>query len=302
MSRSSIKSAIGEMVRTVAPAYWARRGWKRHFCNLKRLFHEQELYVAPLLCDKRKTSIDIGASEGIYTVHVVDRSRDCLAFEPRPTQASALREMVRCLALPVEVEAVALSDVRGEAKLRILEKDEGRSTIEHDNPLAAADSRVTHELTVPTRRLDDYQLDAVGFLKIDVEGHELAVLRGGSATIRRSLPLMLIEIEERHKPNAVANVSGFLHHFGYEGYFILGGNIVSVDQFDLTQYQDARNIGGWETNWRRNGVYINNFFFVPGGSEDRLQAAVYRMQSRFSDLFNTTEAEERVSYCNSNRK
>ena len=57
MSRSTIKSAIGELVRTVAPNYWAQRGWKRHFSDLKRLFHEQELYVAPLLCEKRKTSI-----------------------------------------------------------------------------------------------------------------------------------------------------------------------------------------------------------------------------------------------------
>lgn len=285
MSRSTIKSAIGEVVRIVAPNYWTRRGWKRHFSNLKRLFHEQELYVAPLLCDKRKTSIDVGASEGIYTVHIVDRSRDCLAFEPRPTQASALTEMARCLALPVQVEAVALSDMQGEAKLRILERDEGRSTIERDNPLAAADSSVTHEFTVPTRRLDDYQLGAVGFVKIDVEGHELAVLRGGLETIRQSLPLILIEIEERHKPNAVGDVSGFLHRLGYEGYFIFGGSILSVDQFDLTRYQDARNIGGWETNWRRSGVYVNNFFFVPNGQGNRFEAAVARVRNNLSDTF-----------------
>src|SRR5258707_13658121 len=122
MSQSIIKWTVGELVRTVAPTYWNRRGWRRRFCDLKRLFHEQELYVAPLLCDRRKTSIDVGASEGIYTVHIVDRSRACLAFEPRPTQAFALTEMARCLALPVEVEAVALSDMQGEAKLRILER------------------------------------------------------------------------------------------------------------------------------------------------------------------------------------
>jgi len=288
MSPSTIKSAIGEVVRTVAPIYWARRGWKRHFSNLKRLFHEQELYVAPLLCDRRKTSIDVGASEGIYTVHIVDRSRDCLAFEPRPTQASALTEMARCLALPVEVEAVALSDMQGEAKLRILERDEGRSTIERDNPLAAADSSVTHEFTVPTRRLDDYQLGAVGFVKIDVEGHELAVLRGGLETIRRSLPSIHIEIEERHKPNAVTAVCDFLRSLDYHGYFILDRNIVPIDIFDVTKHQDPKNIGGWETNWRRSGVYVNNFFFVPSGGESQLIAAASRVRSNLSDLFPET--------------
>jgi FkbM family methyltransferase len=288
MSRSTIKSAIGEVVRTVAPSYWARRGWKRHFSNLKRLFHEQELYLAPLLCDKRKTSIDVGASEGIYTVHIVDRSRDCLAFEPRPTQASALTEMARCLALPVQVEAVALSDMQGEAKLRILERDEGRSTIERDNPLAAADSSVTHEFTVPTRRLDDYQLGAVGFVKIDVEGHELAVLRGGLETIRRSIPLILIEIEERHKSSAVIAVRDFLHSLDYHGYFILDRNIMPIGFFDATKHQDPKNIGGWETHWRRSGVYVNNFFFVPPGGESQLRAAAACVRSNLSDVFPET--------------
>ena len=285
MSQSVIKSTVGELVRMVAPTYWDRRGWKRHFSNLKRLFHEQELYIVPLLCDKGKTSIDVGASEGIYTIHIVDRSRDCLAFEPRPAQALALKEMVRCLALPVRVEAIALSDVRGEAKLRILERDEGRSTIEPDNPLTAAESSVRQELTVPTRILDDYNLDAVGFVKIDVEGHEFSVLRGGSAAIRRSLPIMLIEIEERHKPNSVRNVHDFLRGFGYEGYFILNRQVMPVHQFDVLKHQNTQNIGGWETNWRRFGVYVNNFFFVPNGQGNRFEAAVARVRNNLSDTF-----------------
>jgi FkbM family methyltransferase len=285
MSVSTIKSAIGEVVRKIAPTYWHQRPWKRHFSNLRRLFHEQELYIAPLLCDNAKTSIDIGASEGIYTVHVVDRSRDCLAFEPRPAQALALKEMVECLSLPVQVEAVALSDVQGEAKLRIFERDGGRSTIERDNPLAASDCSIIYELTVPTRRLDDYHLDAVGFMKIDVEGHELSILRGGSATVQRCLPVMLIEIEERHKRNSVDDVCKFLDSIGYKGYFILDGNVVSVDHFDVAKHQNTENIGGWESNWRRYGIYVNNFFFVPTGQEARLRAAVFRVRNNLSDPF-----------------
>jgi FkbM family methyltransferase len=291
MSQSIIKSTVGELVRTVAPTYWNRRGWRRRFCDLKRLFHEQELYIAPLLCDMRKASIDVGASEGIYTVHIVGRSRICFAFEPRPTQALALRQMTRCLALPIQVEEVALSDVRGEAKLRILERDEGRSTIELDNPLAEGDSAIRRELTVPTRRLDDYQLGSVGFLKIDVEGHELAVLRGASATIRHSLPFLLVEIEERHKPGAVNGVSEFLHHLGYAGYFILGGNLVSVGEFDLRRHQDVRNIGGWEAGWARSGVYVNNFFFVQSDCKQCLAAAVSSVSEKLSDLFSITTTE-----------
>jgi FkbM family methyltransferase len=279
-----IKAAISDVVARLAPIYWQRRAWKRHFADLRGSFHEPELHVAPFLCDRKKTSIDIGASEGIYTAHIIDASRDCWAFEPRPPQALRLREMVRCLSLPVRVEAVALSDTGGEAKLRVLERDEGRSTIERDNPLEASERTVRHEITVPTQRLDDYELGAVGFLKIDVEGHELAVLRGGLATIRRCLPTILIEIEERHKPNSVYKVSNMLEILGYEGYFILGRKLVSIDQFDVTRHQDTRNIGDWESNWKRYGVYINNFFFAHGKSRYLLEAAVANIEAKLSDI------------------
>ena len=280
-----IKTTIARAVQKLAPTYYRRRFWKRRFSTMRGLYHEQELYIVPSLCDKKKTSIDIGAAEGIYTIHVIDASRDCLAFEPRQPKALELAEMVEYLSLPVRVETVALSDVQGEANLRILERDGGRSTIERDNALEDPDGSEKCEITVPTRRLDDYQLDSVSFIKIDVEGHELAVLRGASATIRRSQPMILIEIEERHKPNSVRDVHEFFANLGYEGYFVLNKDLVPVGCFDLIRHQNAEHIGGWRTNWRRSGVYVNNFFFVPPEGRSRLEAAVCNARSNLSDVF-----------------
>ena len=252
---------------------------------MRACYDEQELHIVPSLCDKKKTSIDIGAAEGIYTIHTIDASRDCLAFEPRQPRALELAEMVEYFSLPVRVEAVALSDVAGEATLRVLERDEWRSTIERNNLLEDNDGSERYDLIVPTRRLDDYNLDAVGFVKIDVEGHEIAVIRGGSATIQRCRPMMLIEIEERHKSNAVHDVYKFLSNLGYEGYFVLDRSLVSISCFDLAKHQNVEHIGGWKTNWRRSGVYINNFFFVPEEDRNRLQSAVSSVKSHLPDSF-----------------
>jgi FkbM family methyltransferase len=267
--------SIGKAVfKKVAPkAFWSLR-----LSALRQRFTEPELHIVPLLCDKSKTSIDIGADTAIYMAHMVNVSRDCLAFEPRPAEASKIEEMVAHLSLPVRVETVALSDMPGEAKLRILESDAGRSTIERDNNLEDPDGSSRFEITVPTRRLDDYELDAVGFIKIDVEGHELAVLRGSSETIRRCLPAMLIEIEDRHKPNSIRDVSDFLVDLGYEGYFLLNRALVSMNEFDNVKYQNSRNIGGWKSKWERYGVYVNNFFFVPAGARSRLESTVGRVK------------------------
>jgi FkbM family methyltransferase len=280
-----IRSTVAAVVRKFAPNYYKQRLWRRRFYAMSHLYHEQELYVAPLLCDKDKTSVDIGAAEGIYTVHLVDRSRDCLAFEPRATKATELKEMFEYLSLPVQVEAVALSDVQADATLRVLERDEGRSTIERHNTLEDADGSEKCEITVPTRRLDDYALDAAGFVKIDVEGHELAVLRGGSATLRRCLPTILVEIEERHKPNSIIDVNEFLTGLGYEGYFILNQGLTSIAEFDVSKYQNVEHIGNWKTNWRRSGVYVNNFFFVPADEKSRLKAVVSKVKDKLSDVF-----------------
>lgn len=48
-------------------------------------------------------------------------------------------------------------------------------------------------MTVETRTLDSYELNNVRFIKMDVEGHEVAVLRGAAETIQRNHPLLIIE-------------------------------------------------------------------------------------------------------------
>jgi FkbM family methyltransferase len=195
--------------------------------------------------------------------------------------------MFEYLSLPVQVEAVALSDVQADASLRVLERDEGRSTIERDNTLEDPDGSDKYEITVPTRRLDDYGLDAVGFVKIDVEGHELAVLRGGSTTLQRFRPTILVEIEERHKPNSINDVNEFLAALGYNGYFILSRDLRPIAEFDLSKHQNVEHIGGWKTNWQRSGVYVNNFFFVPADGKSRLEVAISEVRDNLSDVFPT---------------
>jgi FkbM family methyltransferase len=277
-----IRSTAATVARKLMPTYYNRMRYRNRFNAMKRQYHEAELHIAPLLCEKDKTSIDIGAAYGIYTVHIVDASCDCLAFEPHQSLTLELRKMAKCLSLPIRVETIALSDMQGEATLRILDEDVGRSTIEPENTLEDPDGGRISETIVPMRRLDDYGLEAVGFMKIDVEGHELSVLRGGIETIRRCSPMMLIEIEERHKRNAIRDIQEFLLEIDYEGYFLLNRSLNPIRQFDVKVHQNVANIGGWKTQWKRYGVYVNNFFFIPAGGRSRLEAAVRDAKSSLS--------------------
>ena len=237
-------------------------------------FSEYELRVAPLLCDIRKISLDIGADQGSYSLNIWNRSANCIAFEPRPVQAAMIRDMAIAKGLRIEVRAVALSDSPGVAMLRMLTKDPGRSTIESANRLEDPNGSPQTSVSVPKMRLDDYELGEVGFIKIDVEGHELAVLKGAEKTIRASAPNILVEIEERHHTGAIGDVSAFLTSLGYEGFFILDGKVSPIANFDRSVLQIPANIGSWKEGWKKRGVYVNNFFFLPKGSGDVLVAAV----------------------------
>ena len=260
-----VRPLVGRALRRLYPsAYWARKAaWLEH----SRL--ESEMSLLPLLCDRERVSVDVGAAGGFFAVQLARLSRSCIAFEPRPTVASDLVEMSSYVGLPIRVEAVALSDEARETRLRMLVDDPGRGTIEDANKLVDEDSSSITVLTVQTRRLDDYGLRDVGFIKIDAEGHELSVLRGAESILRSEHPALLIEAEERHRPGAVADMHAFLTGFGYSGFFLLEGELAPMSMFDASVHQNPENIGSWKSGWMRTGVYVNNFMYLeaPRASE-----------------------------------
>jgi FkbM family methyltransferase len=263
---SSLKRWLAPAAKTVAP----RLFWRRKYDILRRLGESRpDVQLVASLCDPDRVSLDIGADVGEFTIAMLASSRSVIAFEPRPAQAGELATMFGAVGAAVRVEAVALSDKPGVTTMRVVESDPGRSTIDADNPLGGAldaGGGAVASIDVPVKRLDDLRLDDIGLVKIDVEGHELAVLRGATDTLTRNRPAVLVEAEERHHPRAVAAITELLTGLGYEGYFDSDDGRRPVDEFDAARHQDPANIGGREEGWAAHGVYVNNFVFLPKGS------------------------------------
>lgn len=208
---------------------------------------EPELRLLPRLCRADELSLDIGANYGVYAWHLARFSRAVVAFEPQPGPADFVR---RGLGGRVRVEQVALSDGEGEVVLRVPRDrmQDGRATIEPGNTLESLDAT---EIVVPRRRLDDYAFDRVAFVKIDVEGHELAVLHGARALLDRDRPTLVIEAEDRHRAGAVDSVAAFLACRGYRGAFLRDGALVPIERIAAAGLGAGAEAAG-----------VNNFVFA----------------------------------------
>lgn len=200
-------------------SYWSIRG------VLKGL-KEPEIALVPYLCDREHTSLDLGANFGAYTCLMSRYSRICHAFEPLPMLARTLRTGYR--RANVVVHQVALSNCSGHARIRAPRADIGFSTIEPTNVLhgKVIDHSRIDEFEVKTCCLDDYGFDDVGFVKMDVEGHEAAVLHGGRHLFETCRPSILVEIEDRHCPGGAGAVFEFLLPLNYSAYVFVGGALL----------------------------------------------------------------------------
>jgi len=222
----------------------------------------------PHFCNPEKISLDIGGAVGGYALMMMPYSKRTYVFEPNPRQAAAIR--TRFAAMPERVIVVeqALSDESGTISLRVPDNNSGRATIESENRLLPGDAVSVHQ--VARGRLDDLDLADVGFMKVDVEGHEAAVFRGGHRLLERCRPVIFIEIEERHKPGAVAAMFAQFREWRYQGFFLERGALRSIADFEVAVHQKPG---------LAKGAYINNFLFFPdAATTDRMADLAARSQ------------------------
>ncbi|MEO8631258.1 MAG: FkbM family methyltransferase [Betaproteobacteria bacterium] len=245
------------ILRIIPPRY--ELAARFHFSRvLGRL--DDEARIIDQIAQHPRMAIDIGANVGLYAYRLAQLFPRVAAFEP-------IADCARIIAnssAPIEVYCVALSSRTGDGILSM-----PRSRRPEDKCLASLSNDFGDgtRVTVPLRTLDSYGFTNVDFIKIDVEGHELEVLRGAIDTIRRCEPAMLIEIEQRHHRQPIDEVFREIQSLNYDGSFLPtqgrrngrredsdepGSLLAPLSAFCLTTHQSGDSLS-------RN--YINNFVF-----------------------------------------
>jgi FkbM family methyltransferase len=237
-------------LKQVAESLFPKTMYARRFHSWVKV--EPELPLLPALCRKDAVALDIGANEGFFAHHLLPLAQRVIAFEPLPQMLACLRENY---AGKMEIHGVIISDHDGQGELRYPAGGYMSATIAASNTAALESGRVVETVVAQMKTLDSFNLTNVGFVKIDVEGHEEAVLHGGLETLKREKPNLMIEIEERHAPGSLERVTTLLHDLGYSGFYLDGRQILQIAHFDLDRDQVRQN--------GKTGKYINNFLFFP---------------------------------------
>lgn len=192
--------------------------------NLKRLF-SYNLVGGQVL--------DIGANHGIYSYFLskaVGPAGRVHAFEPQPELAREITSVMEWLKIQnVIVNPVALSDSRAKRILRRKKVGDGSATLEQ----TAVGPGQNEEVAIQTTTLDDYFFSLgdkrLHYVKCDVEGHELAVIKGGLSTIRDQKPV--IQIELRVDQPSCEEILSILKDIGYSGFMRLDDKEIPLNEY-----------------------------------------------------------------------
>lgn len=196
-----------------------------------------------------RPAVDAGANIGLYSHVIALRASVVHAFEPNPQVFPRLAAMAGPRIRPY---AHALSDAEGRAKLSVPQGSAGEASLHK-----ASATGEMYEVECMT--LDSLGLDDLGFMKVDVEGHESAVLSGAEQTLLRYRPVLFIELEERHAPGAVERVAGWLMDVAdyRRSAFLLGGRLVPLAEYDPLRHQRQH------ADEPSSPLYVSNFVFWP---------------------------------------
>ena len=235
--------------------------WRFIYRGLRARYRDQRSELKALISALRPddTAIDVGANKGSYLwslSHAVPNGR-VVAFEPQPLLFDYLRRACRSAGLKnVVVEGAGVSAKSGHLTLAIpgtRDSSPGASFEE-----AVRQREACRTVDVPTYSLDDYfssERQRIGAIKIDVEGHELAVLEGAREILARHAPLVVCECESRHMTHGnVGSVIKFFRDQSYDGVFVCGLTLIPVTEFDPAMHQREEG----ERFWDASG-YCNNF-------------------------------------------
>lgn len=220
---------------------------EKDICYLKKLLKTLDQNIPRIY-------IDCGANLGLYSSAIVDtigESSTLISFEPRIDVFIILKERFKSYS-NFTGEILAVSN-NNKTTYLCLNSSFAKGSLSFTNRDYGFKSQPVYSV-----RLDSYiqnikHNNNIFFIKIDVEGHELNVLKGSEIILKNHKPIILCEIEQRHhgSVSSITTIFKYMKNLGYCAYYYSSNkeSLVSVD--NIFSNQDIN-----------SDDYIFNYWFV----------------------------------------
>lgn len=171
----------------------------------KGIFQINNIRKLKELKPNARTIIDVGANIGTNTIEYGTWAKEVISFEPTPELYKQLKRNIDLnktnndkvrwdentsmnLSANINVHQVAVGEKRKQVYIKTFSNNKGKNHVTTEES--------TDTVLVDVYPLDDFKLNDVDVIKIDVEGYELFVLQGAEQTIMKYRPVIQTELHQ----------------------------------------------------------------------------------------------------------
>jgi FkbM family methyltransferase len=236
-------------------AHYHSLNWK----SLSKSEFDAELLLLDFLLKKDSVLFDIGANKGEYAYYAekIMNPNNIYLFEPE----KKLNKQLKAIFSNCHIYDIALSDSKGihQFKIPIINGviDNCLSSLEVKNKEDNETEAIIYN--VKTDTLDNFTKEqnvCPDVIKIDVEGHELSVLKGAKNYIKQHHPTLIIEIEQRHHKNIqIESVFNSFEEQDYNCFYY------SKKESQLFSFENKTYLTNTKDYFGKID-YINNYIFI----------------------------------------
>lgn len=183
-----VKNVHSSIVGHTAPEFVTVFGYKMFLDQHDEAGHSvildsenEEMKILKKLIHVGDTVIDIGANIGFYTLlfrSIVGKTGNVISFEPEPKNFALLKKTISVNKFEnVNIYQKAVGNKNSKTKIKLSDK------------IGSHQISNTGDIEIDCIRLDDY-INSADFVKLDVEGYEIEVLKGMPNLLRQKISLM----------------------------------------------------------------------------------------------------------------
>ncbi len=214
----------------------------KHYVDRRCYFLDEDAWLEKFIVQNltaQDTYFDIGANIGLTTLLAAQVAGKIYAFEPEPRAYSRLQAHIRLNKLTnTEAYQLAISNREGSAALYQCINNDGSHSMDQEF-MATIGNTYAAPIVVPTQPLNSLSLPMPTLVKIDVEGHEQAVLEG----MTNYLPGTKYVILET-TPTRFTAIREYLERYGFTSWYIFSGDSAEPmeERFPSSQRQRLLNV------------------------------------------------------------